>query len=111
MDPRHRIGTQYYVVRAPITLNADAMLATIPTSPQYCEFESVGSSPRAWDIFDPRTATLWTHTRSPRATNIYQNVSVVVGLPPYGDGGFSIVAFGDKVALNVNLVSRFAEQN
>jgi hypothetical protein len=85
-----------------MSLDAQATVSTIPNLPIYCEFSAWGQ-PKAWAVFDPRTSTVWTRTGSPKKTTVIQNVSILVGQQPYGDGGFTVVAFGDVPLFSVQL--------
>jgi hypothetical protein len=99
-----RLRTPVYSKHKRMSLDAQAVAATIPNKPLYCEFSARGQR-KAWAIFDPRTGRVWTRTGHPKKTTFFSNVSILIGQPPYGDGGFSVVAFGDVPLFSVRLKS------
>jgi hypothetical protein len=85
-----------------LSLDAQASLAMIPQQTIYCKFEVPGQ-PKAFLVWDPLRHVAWTHTLNPVRTQAFMDVKPVVGLPPYIDGGFSILAFGDVPLASVRL--------
>ena len=69
----------------------------------YCEYKVPGQ-PRAFLIYDPHTATVWTRTGYPPRTRVFAHppITTYTGFPPYGYDGFSIVAFGDAFLAHVS---------
>ena len=68
----------------------------------HCRFEPVGR-PMAYVRYEPSSRTVWTQTGWPQQWRSYQDVEVLTGLPPYGNQGFTLVAFGDVPILHVRM--------
>lgn len=102
---QHRIHTPMYSRRMPLSFAARTIVKTLPNVPLYCHWYD--SHPWAFAIFDPSTATVWTHTvdltKHRWVTTVYQNTTVIIGAPPYGDFGFTITAFGDVPLISLHM--------
>ncbi|NJM09535.1 MAG: hypothetical protein HC883_01145 [Bdellovibrionaceae bacterium] len=85
-------------------MNTQTTMASIPTVPLTCEFEAEGFADSTI-IYDPILRTATVTTGSPAVTQVFTEVTVATGLEPYGDGGFSVIAFGDVPLFHVNLKS------
>jgi len=89
------------------SVNARATRSMIPDLPLTCVFE-VRGFPVSTIVYDPDARTLTTMTGSPSQTQVFTNVTTETGLAPYGEGGFSVIAFGDIPLVHINLRSECA---
>jgi hypothetical protein len=87
-----------------LSLDAQATIATLPKHKLYCEFWSgtqLFAMPDAFMIYNPKTQSVLTRTGSPATTKAYNNVTVEIGVPPYGDEGYTVKIFGDVPVVSI----------
>jgi hypothetical protein len=90
--------------RQPAAVNVQSVLPVPLTAPLRCEFAAEGFADSSL-IYDPVAATVTTTTGDPAVQQTFNAVTTTTGLPPYGNDGLSVIAFGDVPLFSVMLTS------